>query len=326
MKNRIKSLFRQYSAYSIFLMFKTMEYTINSCQIFFYFPLVLQIQIRVKYCHIAPDNKVFFMKNDNFSSLTLTAIQAAIKAGDILKKGFGTTYDIIAKPGRQNFVTDYDKAAEACIISFIKERFPSHNILAEESGLSIQSENEEILWIIDPLDGTTNFAHHIPVFAISIAAYQKERGLCGVILQPFTQELFVAETGKGAFLNGFRLTVSEVNRLEDCLTVVSIPYDMTATPLLDMKQLIELSLHGVTFRNFGSAALALAYVAAGKIDAFWMYHLYPWDSAAGQLLIEEAGGVFTSYQKPSSLPYSSSNILAANPYLYPLLHNYLTTH
>lgn len=264
------------------------------------------------------------MKNDDFSSLTLTAIQAALKAGEILRRGFGTSFEITAKPGRQNIVTEFDKASEICIISFIKERFPSHNFLAEESGLSKQLEKNTILWFIDPLDGTTNFAHHLPIFTISIAAYQNEKGLCGVIYQPISHELFVVEKDKGAYLNGTRLTVSQTKNIEDCLFVASLPYDsVKSTTILDIEKLLQISQSGVTIRNFGSAALALAYVAAGKIDAFWMYNLYPWDIAAGQLLIEEAGGLLTRYEKPQSPLHYPCNILATNQVLHPILEKNL---
>ena len=256
------------------------------------------------------------MKRDDFSFLTLIAIQAALKAGDILRRGFGTAYEITAKPGRQNFVTEHDKASEASIISFIRERFPSHHFLAEESGFSNQSEEGNILWIIDPLDGTTNFAHHLPLFTISIAAYQGKKGLCGVIYQPLSNELFVAERNQGAYLNGTRLAVSQTDKIEECLIVASLPYDLESVPILDIEKLLKISRRGATLRNFGSAALALAYVAAGKIDAFWMYNLYPWDLAAGQLLIEEAGGILTSYESSQSVLYSPSNILATNQTLH----------
>lgn len=263
------------------------------------------------------------MQNEDLSSLTLTAIQAALKAGEILKRGFGTSYEITAKPGWQNFVTEYDRASELCIISLIKEKFPTHSFLAEESGLSNSSEKDTILWIIDPLDGTTNFAHHIPLFTISIAAYQGEKGLCGIIYQPLTQELFVAEKGNGAYLNGTRLSVSQTVNIEESLIVASLPYDTKSVPILNMEELLKISRRGVTLRNFGSAALSLAYVAAGKVDAFWMYNLYPWDLAAGQLLIEEAGGLLTQYRSPKSPRHSTSNILATNRALHPPLSKIL---
>ncbi len=262
------------------------------------------------------------MKQQDFSSLTLAAIQVALKAGDILRKGFGTVYEIKAKPGRQNFVTEYDKASEECIISFIKEHFPKHNILAEESGLH-QGEENAILWVIDPLDGTTNFAHHLPIFTISIAAYWGDREICGVIFQPLTHELFIAEKSRGAYLNGSRLFVSQTDRLDECFVVTGLSYETSSVPI-SFEQILQLNQKGAAIRHLGSAALSLAYVAAGKADAFWMHNLYSWDLAAGKLLIEEAGGCFTSYKSPEH-PFLNihSNILATNQVIHPLLADYL---
>jgi myo-inositol-1(or 4)-monophosphatase len=258
----------------------------------------------------------------DFSPLTTTALQAILKAGQILMKGFGTSYEITSKPGKQNLVTEYDKASEACIISFIQDHYPTHNFLAEESGFSKQSEEETILWLIDPLDGTTNFAHHIPIFTISIAAYYQNKGLCGIVYQPITQELFIAERGKGAYLNENRLSVSQTKNIEDALIIASLPYDITSIPLFNLEKMTQITQQGVVLRNLGSAALALAYIAAGKADAFWMYNLYPWDLAAGQLLIEEAGGILSRYGNAQSFQ-SSANILASNQALHPFLTEFL---
>lgn len=263
------------------------------------------------------------MPVSDFSPLTLTAIQAAFNAGKILIDGFGTDYEITAKPGRQNFVTEFDKASESAIISFIRDQYPSHNFLAEESGFSIQSE-DEILWIIDPLDGTTNFAHHIPLFTISIAAYHQNKGLCGVIYQPITQELFIVEKGKGAYLNEKRLQVSATKNLEEAIIIASLPYDISCIPSFNLQNLINIVQKGAVLRNLGSAALALAYIAAGKVDAFWMYNLYPWDLAAGQLLIEEAGGICSHYGD-SSFFSSPINILASNSFLHSSLQQTLVS-
>lgn len=260
------------------------------------------------------------------SSLTLVAIQAALSAGDILRKGFGTVYEIHTKPGRQNFVTQYDHASEACILSFIKANFPNHNILAEESGSSTTFHPDEVLWIIDPLDGTNNFAHHLPLFTISIAAYQKEEGICGVIYHPLTHELFVAEKGGGAYLNGKRLSISQTDRLENALVIGSLPYEEDSKPMLNLEHLCGFNQKGAILRNFGSAALGLAYLAAGKVDAFWMYNLYPWDWAAGKLLIQEAGGIVHFQTKTSTSPFSNPTfILATNPSLYRPLEETLFT-
>ena len=259
----------------------------------------------------------------SISYFTFIAIQAALRAGEILRRGFGTSYQIASKPGRQNFVTEYDRASEDCIISFINQHFPDHAILAEESGLS-NSSSDTILWLIDPLDGTTNFAHHLPVFTISIAAYQQEQGLCGVIYQPLTQELFVAEAGKGAYLNGVPLAVSLTDQVEDALLAGGIPY-VPSKQQRALQQLNHLISLGVTFRQLGSAALALAYVAAGKMDGFWMTDLYPWDVAAGQLIVKEAGGALTNLGKPHLRSSTSFGVLATNHHLHSPLLNLIKT-
>lgn len=263
------------------------------------------------------------MNSPNLSQLTLIAIEAAIRAGLILKKGFGLDCVIDTKPGKQNLVTEYDRASEACIISFIKEEYPTHRFLAEESGLSKKGEEGEILWIIDPLDGTTNFTREIPIFTISIAAYQEGKCLSGVVFQPMTNELFIAEKGKGAFLNQKRLKISKVKSLEKSMIMVGLPYEASFNPMIGTEDLTTLVQQGAILRNLGSAALALAYIAAGRIDAFWMYNLYLWDIAAGQLLIEEAGGKCTRYGTTPSLIESPLDFLATNEYLHSPLQNIL---
>lgn len=255
------------------------------------------------------------------SYLTFVAMQAALKAGDILRKGFGCESIITAKPGHQNIVTEYDKASEDCIISLIAHNFPDHSFLAEESGATRQKK-DSIVWIIDPLDGTSNFARHLPFFTISIAAYYQEQGLCGVIYQPITNELFVAEKNKGAFLNGSRLSVSPLSQLSETTICVGASYNSKEHPFPYIEHFANLLKLGVSFRNLGSAALGLAYVAAGKMDGFWMDYLYPWDIAAGKLLVEEAGGKVTLY---SGEPYTvsiASNVLATNN----IIHNKMLTH
>ena len=263
------------------------------------------------------------MRTPDPAYLTFVATQAALKAGNLIKKGFGEIYEITAKPGRQNFVTAYDTMSEECIISFIKEHFPTHAFLAEEKGAISGSSSNEITWFIDPLDGTTNFAHQLPLVTISIAAYQHEQGLCGVILQPFTNELFIAEKGKGAYLNGTRISTSETKKIDDALIGAGFPYNIAENPIPYMNHFSRLTQLGVTFRHFGSAALSLAYVAAGKLDGFWMDHLYPWDLAAGKLLIEEAGGKLTRYSGAVHEIQSPSNVVATNPFIYEQMLSYL---
>lgn len=266
------------------------------------------------------------MDLQNFSPLTLTAAQAARQAGAILKKGFGLECTITTKPGKQSLVTEYDQASEASVISLIKEKYPTHNFLAEESGLINGGDEEDILWIIDPLDGTTNFARQIPIFTVSIAAYQQGECLAGVVYQPMTGELFIAEKGKGAFLNEKKIEISKVKTLDKSMIMVGLPYETSFTPMIGTEDLTILVQQGAILRNLGSAALALAYIAAGRIDAFWMYSLYPWDITAGQLLVEEAGGQCSRYQNTPSSIESPLNFLATNRHLHTPLQNILFKH
>lgn len=243
--------------------------------------------------------------------MTFIATQAALKAGDILRKGYGSVFEIHSKPGKQNIVTEFDKASELSIINLIMDHFPNHSVLAEESGHTEKKE-ADITWIIDPLDGTTNFAHHLPCFTISIAAYRGEEGLCAVIYQPLTNELFIAEKGIGAYLNGVNLAVSQTTKMDETLVGIGVPWGAVENPTPYIERESRFAQLGVNVRNFGSAALALAYVAAGKLDGFWMDYLFPWDSAAGKLLIQEAGGRFTCYDGKEHSIFIPSNVLATN--------------
>lgn len=256
------------------------------------------------------------------SHLTFVAIQAALQAGTILRQGFGSTYQIRSKPGRQNIVTEYDHASEESIISTIHRHFPHHSILAEESGFTVKEDKSEILWIIDPLDGTNNFARQIPIFTISIAVYEQKQGLAAVIFQPMTQELFIAEKRLGAYLNGVPLTVSSTETLEEAVMGAGFPSYPSQNPAI-LNPILKFASMGAVIRNLGSAALSLAYVAAGKLDAFWMDYLYPWDLAAGKLLIEEAGGQITQYNGQPHQMEDASTTLASNPLLYASLSHHL---
>lgn len=244
------------------------------------------------------------------SPITSVAIEAAKKAGEILCKGFGTHYQISLKPGNMNFVTEYDIAAEKAIIEHIHQYYPTHGILAEESGASDMTG--DYLWIIDPLDGTTNFAHHIPVFSISIGVMGPNGMHAGVIYQPITQELFVAENGAGAYMNELPVQVSKTVDLTKALTATTFPPDVHDNPKGCIYHFNDILKEGTTIRNFGSAALHLAYVASGRMDAYWSVFLYPWDVAAGILLIKEAGGQVTTYENNLFLPLSNDSLVASN--------------
>ncbi|MBS0615510.1 MAG: inositol monophosphatase [Verrucomicrobia bacterium] len=246
------------------------------------------------------------MKNNELLSV---AVDAAEKAGKLLRKGLGTSFQISKKSGKHNLVTEYDHASEKIIIETILKAFPSHGILAEESG---PSKTGEILWIIDPLDGTVNFAHGIPVFSVSIAATRGEEILCGVVYQPITEELFTAEKGKGAFFNGQKMQVTDTTDINAAFLATGFPYNVDQNPLHCIDTFSNMTKKGIPIRRLGSAAIDLAYVAAGRFDAYWEVSLEPWDLAGGKLLVEEAGGKVTDYEgRPRSLR-ERGPILATN--------------
>lgn len=265
----------------------------------------------------------YMEKNLDPNYLAFVATQAVLEAGFALKQGFGTEFEISAKPGRQNIVTQYDHLSEKIILDKIKENFPSHTILAEEGGLSQKIDSETPLWIVDPLDGTSNFAHQIPLFSISVAVHYQGKGVFGIIYQPLTNELFIAVKDQGAFLNGKKMSVSQSKVLDDSLIQVGLPSHSTNQPTISIENLSKLNRTNVTTRNIGSAALALAYVAGGNLDALWMNNLYAWDWAAGKILIEEAGGQVTYFAKEEELYTHTSNILATNKILNDSLKSFV---
>ena len=219
------------------------------------------------------------------------AFQAARLSGDILKQRVGHVKDIDYKSAF-NLVTDVDKASERQIIEIIKKAFPDDQILAEESGAHQASSTRR--WLIDPLDGTTNFAHAYPCFCVSIGFEDQGKPLLGVVYNPLSDELFWAEAGRGAYLNERQIKVSGVSRLEAGLFATGFPPDSKSAKINNMKQFTEVTdlSHGV--RRDGSAALDLSYVAAGRLDGYWEIKLAPWDLAAGTLLVREAGGKVTN--------------------------------
>ncbi len=256
--------------------------------------------------------------HDEFSELTSVAIQAAMHAGDLLRRGFDTEFAIEVKQGKQNLVTEYDKSSEKQIISFVHHHFPNHSILAEESG-SLQKTGDSVTWIIDPLDGTVNFARSIPIFSVSIAAMSQGEILCGVIYQPMTNELFVAEKGRGAYLNGKQISVSTIDSFDKAMMSTGFPYNVDENPHHCIDKLAQMLIQGVPVRRLGSAAIDLAYVAAGRFDAFWEVSLHPWDVAAGKLLVEEAGGIVTHWDGSPHTVLGYESMLASNGQLHSAL-------
>ncbi|NGX39717.1 MAG: Inositol-1-monophosphatase [Chlamydiae bacterium] len=250
-----------------------------------------------------------------FSDLTQVAIQAALEAGELLSEGFGTTFQISLKDEKHNLVTEYDIASEKLIIDRIKSHFPSHQFLAEERGAEGEIK-KETLWIIDPLDGTVNFAHGIPLFSVSIAVAQGKEILSGVVYNPMNGELFVAEKGQGAQLNGHKISVTKNPLFEKALFATGFPYNVHENPLNCIDRFGKMVGKGLPIRRLGVASLDLAYVAAGRFDAFWEVSLEPWDMAAGKLLIEEAGGKVSHYDGSAHSIYGYLPLLATNGLLH----------
>ena len=249
------------------------------------------------------------------SRLTMVATLAALKAGEMLRKGFGTEMHFTTKEGRHNLVTEWDQKAENVIIDFIKSHFPQHAFIAEESGESGEVK-EGIQWIIDPIDGTVNFAHKIPMFSVSIAASIQSDVLAGVVYNPIDHELFIAEKGNGAYLNGSRLKVTETAVLDSAICATGFPYNVHENPLSCLDHFTTFAKMGIPIRRIGSAALDLAYLAAGRFDGFWEVSLRPWDYAAGKLLIEEAGGKLTNFSGEPYEALEEGPIVASNGILH----------
>ncbi len=250
------------------------------------------------------------------------AIEAAKEAGTFLKKSVGKIKDIQKKDGQErNLVTEIDKKSEDIIISKIKKYFPQHNILAEESGTK-RGRTSAYKWIIDPLDGTTNFTHGFPVFCVSIGLEYKDEIILGVIYDPNFDELFTAEKGGGAFLNGRKIYVSKIDSLIKSLLVTGFPYNIVENPNNAVEHFVHFLMKAQAVRRMGSAAIDLAYVAAGRYDGFWEVALNPWDMAAGALLVQEAGGKLTDFSGNEFNIYKPE-VLATNGLVHQEMRNVL---
>src|SRR5262245_59889000 len=213
--------------------------------------------------------------------------------------------------GRANLVTVADKEAEALIIGRIRERYPQHAILAEESGASGPAASGEGKWIIDPLDGTTNFAHQYPFFCVSIAFEVNGEVLCGAVYDPWRNEMFTGARGFGSFVNGQPLQVSDVASLRSALIMTGFPYGFREKIPTATGQFEAFLIESQAVRRGGSAALDLCYAALGRVDGFWEMDLHPWDTAAGLVILEEAGGKVTDFAGKKFSIYGKQ-ILASN--------------
>jgi myo-inositol-1(or 4)-monophosphatase len=250
-------------------------------------------------------------------------VRAARRAGEIIVRGLVRLGSLdVATKGRNDYVSEIDRAAENAIIDEVRRLYPNHAFLAEESGAS---GSGEVVWIIDPLDGTTNFLHDFPVFAVSIACQVRGRLEHAVVYDPMRQEIFTASRGSGAHLENRRLRVSGRRELEGALIATGFPFREEETDIdAYMRMLRAIMVRTAGVRRPGAAALDLAYVAAGRVDGFWEMGLKPWDTAAGTLLVQEAGGRISRLDGAEYL--LNGDILAASPRIYEAMLELLAPH
>jgi myo-inositol-1(or 4)-monophosphatase len=251
---------------------------------------------------------------DDISTLLSTAVEGARRAGKILAQRFDQERTVEFKGGI-NLVTDADRASEQELIAFIRARHPGHAILAEESGAT---EGTQFQWVIDPLDGTTNYAHRIPHFCVSVAVRGEAGIMAGAVFDPIRKEMFSAGKGRGAELNGQPLQVSSATRMDRALLCTGFPYDVQENPEAPLGLFGRLIRKAQGIRRMGAAALDLAYVAAGRVDGFFEFGLKPWDIAAGALLVWEAEGQMVQIDG-APLDITVGNILACAPGIFPEL-------
>ena len=242
------------------------------------------------------------------------AVEFAREAGAILLEGYGVLHAPERK-GAIDLVTEFDRRSEALLLERVAERFPGHAVLAEESGMH-EARAARTRWLIDPLDGTTNFAHNYPFFGVSIGVEHDGELAAGAVYDPTRDEMFAAAKGEGATLNGRPIRVSAIARLEDALLVTGFPYTVRQNPetIVPLFQAFLVRAQGV--RRDGSAALNLCYVACGRFDGFWERHLAAWDMAAGVLMVREAGGRVTNFSG-AAFAVDRREIVASNGTLHP---------
>ena len=243
-----------------------------------------------------------------FDKELAVAREAAGAAGKILSRMLGNTHHIVKK-GEIDLVTEADLAAEKIILEIVSHNFPKDNILSEEAGRRDESSNRT--WLIDPLDGTTNFAHCFPFFAVSIALEIDNEVVLGVVYNPYMNEFFEAAKGKGTYLKGEQLRVSKTSTLKESLLTTGFPYDVYERPEKVVGLLEKMIVRAQGIRRLGSAALDLCYVASGRLDGFWEESLKPWDTGAGDIIVREAGGRLTTFWGEPYHPYLKS-VVATN--------------
>jgi len=236
----------------------------------------------------------------------------ARQAGAVLMEGYGNVRHIQQK-GAIDLVTEFDKRSEEIIISSIQQKFPDHAILAEESGHN--KTISEYQWVIDPLDGTTNFAHGIPIFSVTIGLLRNNSPVVGVVYDPHRNEMFSAEAGQGATLNNRPIHVSSQADLGHAVISTGFPYDLRTNPRNNLDQFVQFQLRTQAVRHLGSAALDCTWTAMGRLDGYWEFGTKPWDVGAGALIVREAGGHVTSVDGGEDF-LSNESILVSNRLLH----------
>ena len=249
------------------------------------------------------------------SALLNVMVQAVMKAGRSLSRDFGEVQNLqVSLKGPGDYVSQADRKAEEIIHAELSRARPGYAFLMEERG-AVAGDDEQHRWIVDPLDGTTNFLHGIPQFAISIGLQREGVMIAGVIYNPANDELYTAERGKGAFLNDQRLRVAGRRRLDECVIACGLPHIGRGDHNLSRLEMTEIQNKVAGLRRFGAASLDLAFVAAGRLDGYWERNLQPWDMAAGQIIIREAGGTVSGIEGDDD-PLKTGNLICGNEFIH----------
>lgn len=240
-------------------------------------------------------------------------IQIAKEAGGIIRDGYRKNFSVEYKTNLSNLVTEIDKKSEEAIINFIKKEFPTHSVLAEESGE--HKKSSEYLWVVDPLDGTTNFAHGLPIFSVSIGIQKNGETICGVVYDVMRDALYSSEKGSGSFCSERKLHVSTNDDLKKSVLVTGFPYNIEENPDHAFERFRAFLKKSRAVRRLGSAAIDFCYLAEGIFDGFWEVSLNPWDLCAGRLIVEEAGGIVTDFEG-NNVDIYCKQMLASNKFVH----------
>ncbi len=252
---------------------------------------------------------IFLLTNKRQFKMIQDIIDISHEAGEIIRDGFGKNFGIEYKTNESNLVTDIDKASEKHIKEFVQKKYPSHSILAEESGES--KNHSDYLWVIDPIDGTTNFAHGLPIFSVSIGLQKNNETIAGVVYDVMQNITYSSEKGSGTYENSKKIFVSKNDKLSHSVLVTGFPYNIADNPENALEKFASLTRAARGIRRLGSAAIDFCYVAKGVFDGFWEVYLHPWDICAGKLIVEEAGGLVSGFNG-EEIDIYTQKILATN--------------